>query len=63
MTDGSDVGSDPATSPVRAALRRLLDEVRAVSSGTIGDYIPELALADPELLGLATPRPVGRQTR
>ncbi len=60
MTGGSEVGSEPAASPVGAALRRLLDEVRADTSGGLADYIPELALADPDLLGLALVSVTGR---
>jgi glutaminase len=54
------VRSDPSPSPVDAALRRLLDEVRTDTSGVLADYIPELAFADPELLGLALVSVTGR---
>jgi glutaminase len=55
------VSSDFSPNPVDATLRRLLDEVRTDTSGEVADYIPDLALAHPELLGLALVSVTGRE--
>src|SRR4249920_3213022 len=42
-----------APDPVSASLDAVLDEARKVTSGALADYIPELAIADGEALGLS----------
>ncbi|AWB96358.1 glutaminase A [Agromyces badenianii] len=39
--------------PVRHMLESVLDDVRALSTGAVASYIPELAMVDPERLGAA----------
>ncbi|SFR84686.1 L-glutaminase [Agromyces sp. CF514] len=46
--------SDPSTpSPLSIALASVLDRARPKTSGAVASYIPELALEDPEQLGIA----------
>jgi glutaminase len=46
--------------PITAALEDALNEVRPLEGGSPASYIPELAVADPELLALAVVGPRGR---
>lgn len=45
--------------PIRQMLTDVLDEVRPQDDGALAEYIPELAHADPDLLGLAIVGPHG----
>ena len=39
--------------PIRRALERVINDTRTLTGGAVADYIPELAHADPSLLGIA----------
>ena len=40
-------------SPARAVLADVLDRVRPITGGEVANYIPQLALADPDAFGIA----------
>jgi glutaminase len=42
-----------AAAPLRGTLQRLYEQFREVRDGTVADYIPELAKADPEWFGIS----------
>jgi glutaminase len=50
----------PATDPVSAALEEVLQRAAEVRTGVVADYIPELARADPEVLGISATSVLGR---
>ncbi|SDJ46631.1 L-glutaminase [Frankineae bacterium MT45] len=47
--------------PVTEALENVLRRAAEVESGTVADYIPELALADPQLFGISAMSVLGHQ--
>jgi len=49
-----------APGPVRGALAELLARAAQIDGGRLADYIPELARADPDLLGIAVVSVQGR---
>lgn len=53
-------GMRAATSPLQAYLEDLYDELRKVKAGTVASYIPELARANPDWLGICVATVDGR---
>lgn len=53
MTIPTSKKTGPVTSPVESYLQTLLEDLREIRDGDVAQYIPELAKADPEHLGIA----------
>lgn len=59
----TDLSGTGIEDPVTAALQDVLRRAATVGSGTVADYIPELATADPAAFGIAATSVLGGQYR